>query len=75
MTPSGWRDDAERTRASEEDMSDGPELNYCESEKACRHTWVSVGIRQSKACQTVSMDERGREAAGRGFQVLRGAVV
>ena len=74
MTPGGWRDGGERLRASEGDRSDGPELNSCESERACRHIWVSAGTGQSKEPHTVSMDERGREAAGRGFQVLWDAV-
>ena len=56
MTPSGWRDGAERLRASEGDRSDGPELNSCESERACRHIWVSAGTGQ---IQRASHGEHG----------------
>ena len=73
-TSSASRDAAQCTRGLQDDSSDGPELNSCESERTCRHIWVSVGTSQSKASQTVSMGERGREGVGRGFQVLRGVV-
>ena len=74
MTPSGWRDGAERLRASEVIGVTAPNSIPA---KARGHADISGSAParvKSKEPHTVSMDERSREAAGREFQVLWDAV-